>query len=99
MKELAARLRNGRSLQNEPEGPPARVKAASRLASGLEAFTRLFDSVTPPRPLVRSAVSLQIFYGFGDASGLGHSSNFQGFKQLGGKVKEDERIHFRYGHW
>jgi hypothetical protein len=98
-KELAARIRNGRSLQKEPEGPPTRVKAAVRLAGDLEAFTKLFDSEAPPRRLVRSSVSLQIFYGFGDASGVGHASNFQGFSRLGDKVKEDDRIHYRYGHW
>jgi hypothetical protein len=98
-KELAARLRNGRSLEKEPEGPPSRVKAASRLEGDLEAFTKLFGSEAPPRRLVRSAVSLQIFYGFGDASGVGHSSNFQGFRRLGDRVEEDDRIHFRYGHW
>jgi hypothetical protein len=98
-KELATRLRNGRTLQKEPEGPPIRVKAAVRLAGDLEAFTKLFDSEAPPRRLVRSYVLLQIFYGFGNASGVGHASNFQGFSPLRDKVKEDDRIHYRYGHW
>jgi hypothetical protein len=66
----------------------------------MEALTSLFASVHPPKRLVRSSVCLTVFYGFGDASGVGHADNYQGFRKVApGWIKPDERIHFRYGHW
>jgi hypothetical protein len=102
-REIQLRLRAGEGGNIAPQDaldqPPARVKAAPRLSCDLEGLTELTSSLAPPRRLVRSGVALQVFYGFGDASGVGHASNFQGFKRNGREVKADGRIHFRYGHW
>jgi hypothetical protein len=36
-----------------------------------------------------------VFYSFGDASGVGHADNYQGFRKVApGWIKPDERIHF-----
>ncbi len=84
-REIQLRLRAGEGGNVAPQDaldqPPARVKAAPRLSCDLEGLTELTSSLTPPRRLVRSGVALQVFYGFGDASGVGHASNFQGFKR------------------
>ena len=101
-KEIAARMRSSKGEHEEGwlEEAPARVKAAPRFTSNMEALTSLFASVHPPKRLVRSSVCLTVFYRFGDASGVGHADNYQGFRKVApGWIKPDERIHFRYGHW
>ena len=86
-REILQRLRAEDGVSGEtqegPEQPPARVAAAPRLMSDLRGLAELTSSLTPPRRLVRSGIALQVFYGFGDASGVGHASNFQGFKRNG----------------
>lgn len=101
-KEILSRMRSEGERPEEPremEHPPARVKAAPRLKDDLLGLTELTSSSTPPRRLVRSGITLQVFYGFGDASAVGHASNFQGFRRNGERVEADGRILYRYGHW
>jgi hypothetical protein len=101
-KEIAARMWASKEEPEEHwlEEAPTRVKAAPRFASDMEALTSLFASVHPPKRLVRSLICLTVFYGFGDASGVGHADNYQGFRKVApGWIKRDKRIHFRYGHW
>ncbi len=100
-KEIAASIRKS---VRQPEDPPpleapVRVKIAARFRDDLTALQTLFSAVKPPKRQVRSTVSLEVFYGFGDASAVGHASNFQGFRRVGVRVHADDRIHYRYGHW
>jgi hypothetical protein len=83
-KEIAGRMRSSRGEPGEDrlEEAPARVKAAPRFESDMEALPSLFESVHPPKRLVRSYVCLTVFYRFGDASGVGHADNFQGFRNV-----------------
>jgi hypothetical protein len=100
-KEIAARMRASKEEPEEHwlEEALTWVKAAPRFASDMEVLTSLFASVHPPKRLVRSLVCLTVFYGFGDASGVGHADNYQGFRKVAPDwIKPDERIHFRYGH-
>jgi hypothetical protein len=53
------------------EGPPKFVSAAPRLARDLEALQHLTSSVLPPRRKVRSTMTLEVYYGFGDTSVMG----------------------------
>jgi hypothetical protein len=70
-------------------GPPKFVKAAPRLAGDLEALQHLTSSVQPPRRRVRSAKTLEVYYGFGDASAMGFMLDME--------VEGD--LFFRHGHW
>jgi hypothetical protein len=70
-------------------GPPKFVRAAPRLAGDLEALQRLTSSVLPPRRRVRSATTLEVYYGFGDASAVGFILDME--------VKG--RLFYRHGHW
>ena len=99
-KEIEAAKRAGTEFRIQ-ETPPERVKAAPRMESDLGALQLLVDSDAPPKRRVRSRLVLEIFYGFGDASAIGHSTNFQGARR---DVKHetfevDGRIYYRYGHW
>ena len=65
------------------------VKAAPRLAGDLEALQHLTSSVQPPRRRVRSAKTLEVYYGFGDASAMGFMLDME--------VEGD--LFFHHGHW
>jgi hypothetical protein len=60
--------------RRRPSGPSKFVEAAPRLAGDLEALKFLTASAQPPRRRIRSATSLEVHYGFGDASAAGLSS-------------------------
>lgn len=101
-KEIAVKMKASLPEREEDslEEAPRRVKAAPRFAGDMEALTALFSEARPPERLMRSALCLSVFYGFGDASAAGHAANFQGFRRTDdGSVSPDERIHYLYGHW
>jgi hypothetical protein len=52
-------------------GLPRFVKAAPWLAGDLGALQHLTSLVLPPRQRVQSATTLEVYYGFGDASAMG----------------------------
>jgi hypothetical protein len=98
-KELEAAKRSG-AVKSAETPPPVRVKGAPRLRNDLRALQLLLESSAPPKRKVRSSKVLEIFYGFGDASAVGHSTNFQGVRRLENETFEvGDRIYYRYGHW
>jgi hypothetical protein len=80
-KEIAAGI--GKNLRepetSHQENPPARVKVAPRFRDNLTALQTLFSELSPPKRQVWSNVSMEVFYGFGDALAVGHASTSQGF--------------------
>jgi hypothetical protein len=55
---------------------------APRLKDDLKALLSMTQSVAPPLRVVRPSKILHVFYGFGDASGKGRGSTFQGFHTI-----------------
>jgi hypothetical protein len=55
---------------------------APRFIDDLKALTMLTSSNLPPLCVVRPKRVVHVFYGFGDASGKGRGSTFQGFKTV-----------------
>jgi hypothetical protein len=88
-KQKALRERDPLAAAAHEAGPPKFVKAAPRLAGDLEALQHLTSSALPPRRRVRSATTLEVYYGFGDASAVGFILDME--------VKG--RLFYRHGHW
>ena len=76
--------------------PPARVKAAPRLKSDLEALDELMQDREPPQRRVRGPQGGSVVYGFGDASGAGFGGTDQEFP--GGSTEGGE-IRYEFGQW
>ena len=75
---------------------------APRLLSDLKALERLTASKLPPLRMVRPKQMLHVYYGFGDASGKGRGSTFQGFhtpSSSSGASGPSSDIRFRVGVW
>eukprot|EP00980_Cylindrotheca_fusiformis_P031013 scaffold25703_cov171-Cylindrotheca_fusiformis.AAC.2 len=53
----------------------------------------------PPKRRVRSRTTIEVFYGFGDASAEGACVAFQKMINKGEVVEKEDRIFYRYGHW
>jgi hypothetical protein len=54
-----------------PTDPPEFVTAVPRLASDVEGLLTLFNSPVPPIWVVRARTLVSVYYGFGNASGVG----------------------------
>jgi hypothetical protein len=93
---LKARLEMVTDPFSNGERAPKRVKAVQRLKSDLEALQELFRSDKPPRRNVRSSCVVEVFYGFGDASGVRACLNLQ---KVDRRLVIDEKTYYRYGHW
>jgi hypothetical protein len=91
-------------FHHQGASPPKRVKAVQRLWDNLEALAVLTNFPKAPRRRVRNKKVVSVFYGFGDASGVGGCTNFQRIINKGGhfvekgRFEEEDRIHYRYGH-
>jgi hypothetical protein len=72
-----AKARQRRVKELERTEPPERMEVALRLKDDLEALRVLLELKEPPKRRIRSTKCLEVFYGFGDASAMGHSTNFQ----------------------
>lgn len=79
--------------------PPKRVTPVKRLRSDLEALAVLTRPDKPPRRRVRSKKVLTVCYGFGDASAIGGSSNFQRVRKVGDNWRPEQHVNYMYGHW
>jgi hypothetical protein len=88
-KRKASPGRNPLDAEAHAAGPHKFVEAAPRLAGDFEALQRLTSSARPPRQRVRSAATIEVYNGFGDASGVGFSLDIE--------VKGE--LLFRHGHW
>jgi hypothetical protein len=99
-KKIAAGIRKNlrESETSHQENLPNRVKIAPRFRDDLSALQTLFSELSPPKRQVRSNGSMEVFYGFGYASAVGHAPNFQGFRRGKGEVEAGDWIHYRYGH-
>jgi hypothetical protein len=76
----------------EPPDAPKTVKAKARLLhTDLPALKRLLAPEEPPKRVVRSRKTAEVYYGFGDASQDGFGFNIQ-------KPDADHLV-FRYGQW
>jgi hypothetical protein len=93
---LKARLGLVTDPLSDGQRAPKRVKAVPRLKAELEALQELFKSDRPPRRKVRSSCVVEVFYGFGDASGVGACLNMQKVDRL---LTIDEKTYYCYGHW
>jgi hypothetical protein len=69
--------------------PPCQVKIAPRLYDDIKALEALFSPEHPPLRQVRTSKSTVASYMFGDASGTGFGSTFQG----------DSGLRYTYGQW
>lgn len=82
--------------------PDGRTPPAPRLLNDLKALAKLTDFSAPPLRLARPKRVVHVFYGFGDASGKGRGSTFQGFKtphHPTGTFGPEDEITFRIGVW
>jgi hypothetical protein len=70
-------VRNPLDAEIHAAGSRTFIEAAPRLAGNLEALQRLTSSVRPPRRRVRSATTIEVYYGFEDASGVGFSLDIE----------------------
>jgi hypothetical protein len=98
MKEIA-KQKHKRVRQRETGEPPTRVQAAPQLKEDLEALEELLKAERPPKLRVRSTKCLEVFYGFGDASAMGHATNFQRVINKGTRFELDDKIYYPHGHW
>ena len=84
--------RGGRVQQPADElEAPATVAAKPRLWTDIEAMTKFFQANSPPLRVVRASKVVEVFYGFGDASGTGFGSSFDG--------NSAEKVYYRFGQW
>jgi hypothetical protein len=92
-----------RAAANVLHAPPSGFTTpAPRLIHDLEALSKLTEADSPPLRLVRPKEVFHVFYGFGDASGKGRGSTFQGFKTVHHPSKEfgpETPVHYRVGVW
>lgn len=72
----------------EGEGPRI-VEAKPRLRQDLEALRELMEPDLPPLRTVRSRKAMNVYYGFGDASGSAFGVTFC----------EEKGSYFEYGEW
>jgi hypothetical protein len=84
MEELIKRFK----ASHAQEAPP-KVKAVPRLLKDLESLETLFEGDVPRERLIRGVESIDVIYGFGDASGAGFGSSW----------KTGDSIKYRYGLW
>jgi hypothetical protein len=86
-----------------PHAPSdGKTQAAPRLLEDLKALLLLTNSRSPPLRVVRPKRMVQVFYGFGDASGKGRGSTLQGFKTIqhpSGAVGPSDDILNKVGVW
>lgn len=98
---LAHRIR--KLCTQVPHAPSSgQTPPAPRLLRDLEALTERTQSSTPPLRLVHPKKMIHVFYGFGDASGTGRGSTFQGFRTVHHPSKQlgpTGPIVFRVGVW
>ena len=92
--------------KNCPQVPHAPASGlttpAPRLLSDLKALRSLTEASLPPLRLVRSKRVLHVYYGFGDASGKGRGSTYQGFftpNHPSGQIGPSTDVSFRVGIW
>jgi hypothetical protein len=88
----------------QPPRAPAngRTPPAPRLLDDLKALAKLTAFSAPPLRLARLKRVVHVFYGFGDASGKGRGSTFQGFKtphHSSGTLGPEDEVTFRIGVW
>ena len=72
---------------------PANVSMSNRMGTDLEALNRFFDQEEPPRRRVRGNARLEVYYGFGDASGAGFGATLD---QISGQPTD---TFYRFGQW
>ena len=98
---LDHRLRHAK--QTVPRAPSTGLTPpAPRLRDDLKALAYLTQSESPPLRMVRPKNVYQVFYGFGDASGKGRGSTFQGFKTVhhpSGHLGPSTDVIYRVGIW
>jgi hypothetical protein len=75
-KEITS-LKRHKGGSTEAPGPPKRVKAAVRLWGDVRALEKLLSFAKPPKRRIRSNKTVEVFYGFGDALGVGACTAFQ----------------------
>eukprot|EP00980_Cylindrotheca_fusiformis_P019180 scaffold6510_cov122-Cylindrotheca_fusiformis.AAC.2 len=78
---------------------PQRVQGVKRLRGDLWALQELMQDERPPKRRVRSKKTIEVFYGFGDASAEGFCATFQQVVNKGEVIEKADRIYYRYGHW
>jgi hypothetical protein len=82
--------------------PSGNTPPAPRLRADLEALLELSKSELPPLRLARPKKVVHVFYGFGDASGKGRGSTYQGFRTIHhptGELGPDTPVHYTVGVW
>jgi hypothetical protein len=86
-----------------PHAPEnGKTTPAPRLLDDLKALLLLTNSRAPPLRIVRPRRMVQVFYGFGDASGKGRGSTLQGFKTIhhpSGSLGPAGDILYKVGIW
>jgi hypothetical protein len=86
-----------------PHAPSdGKTRAAPRFLDDLKALHLLTNSRSPPLRIVRPRRMVQVFYGFGDASGKGRGSTLQGFKTIhhpSGNVGPSGDVLYKVGVW
>eukprot|EP00980_Cylindrotheca_fusiformis_P023557 scaffold10595_cov116-Cylindrotheca_fusiformis.AAC.1 len=84
--------------EDKPKAPQ-RVQGVKRLRGDLWALQELMQDERPPKRRVRSKTTIEVFYGFGDASAEGFCATFQQVVNKGEMIERADRIFYRYGHW
>ena len=92
-----------KSLATVERAPPSGLTPpAPRLRDDLLALKELTKSELPPLRLARPKRVVHVFYGFGDASGKGRGSTFQGFNTVhhpSSDLGASTGVAFRVGVW
>ena len=77
------RLQTQSKTEDVPRAPASGVNPpAPHLISDLEALTQLTQADLPPLRMARPKNVIYVTYGYGDASGAGRGTTFQGFKTV-----------------
>jgi hypothetical protein len=100
--EAAVRHSIRRQLGTDTPYAPSTGKTtpAPRFADDLKALMTLSSSAIPPLRVVRPKRVVHVFYGFGDASGKGRGSTFQGFRTIQHPVEDSAlNLVYKVGVW
>jgi len=97
------RFRTQKKTQDVPRAPESGfTPPAPRLLSDLEALTDLTRAELPPLRLARPKNVIYVTYGFGDASGTGRGTTFQGFRTIhhsSGELGPTGPVRYKIGTW
>ncbi|GFH53884.1 hypothetical protein CTEN210_10360 [Chaetoceros tenuissimus] len=83
--------------EHQDDNAPVFVKGVPRFKQDLRVLSKLLESETPSKRLIRGSKIWEIIYGFGDASGSGFGMSWE--KDCKGETTGRSSISYRFGRW